>query len=477
MKFREKTYLITLVLFLVFLNTGIFSLTFYTYRRSVDSAKEVCYAEEHVIAEAFGNDTEYLSREESLLRVMSSYGDFYAQKKIYIAFVQDGETLYSSLPEGVSVPEAGYAKDQRISGERYFTITEEIAEGRFIFTYAKDLRYLDKDFRGLAMIYVPTSLLASTFLALCLFLVLRRLASPLERLHIVAGEIADGNFAVRADERGKDEFSALAKDFNRIAEHVEEHIQKLEENARLKQRMLDDLAHEMRTPLTSIRGYAEFLQIANIPKAEQWEAAEYIISEAERLKQIGERLLDEAFIRENGICRQNADLSEAVSTAVKALHVKAKQAGVTLLSETEQLVTECDPLLLGMLMTNLTDNAVKACSSVPHGEVTVGCKTDESGRPLLFVRDNGIGMTQDQLARITEPFYRTDKSRSRSEGGTGLGLSLCAQIVAAHDGTLEFTSAPGQGTTALVRLKKVKILQISNISRTDPTHCGSILFP
>lgn len=454
MKFREKTYLLTLVLFLLILNVSIFSLIFYTYRNNVDSTKNVCYAEERVIAEAFGNDTEYLSSSESLLQVMVLYGDFYNDKEIYLAFSKDGEVLYSSLPEGLSVPAAGYTKEQRVSDGRYFTITEEISDGRFIFTYTKDISYLDKDFRGLAMIYVPTSLLASAFLALCLFWVLRKLAAPLERLHIAAGEMADGNFAVRADECGRDEFSMLAKDFNRMAEHVEEHVRKLEESSHIKQRMLDDLAHEMRTPLTSIRGYAEFLQIANISEEEQMEATEYIISEAERLKQIGERLLDEAFIRENGIRRQNADLSEAVNTAVKALQGKAKQANVTLLTETERIVTECDPLLLSMLMSNLTENAIKACRSVPDGKVTAGCRADGSGELLLFVKDNGVGMTEDQLTRITEPFYRTDKSRSRSEGGTGLGLSLCAQIVSAHGGRLEFDSAPGKGTTASVYLKK-----------------------
>lgn len=453
MKFREKTYLITLVLFLAILNISIFSLIFYTYRKNVDSAKNVCYAEERVIAEAFGNDTEYLSSGEGLLRVMELYGDFYDDKGIYLAFARDGEMLFSTLPEGLSLPTEGYTKEQRISGGRYFSITEKVSEGRFMFTYSKDIRSLDKDFRSLAMICIPTSLLASALLALCLFLVLRRLAAPLERLHIAAGEMADGNFAVRADERGVDEFSLLAKDFNRMAEHIEEHIGKLEESSHIKQRMLDNLAHEMRTPLTSIRGYAEFLQIANIKQEEQMEAAEYIISEAERLKQIGETLLDEAFIRENGIKRRSADLAEAVDTAVKALRGKAKQANVTLLTETEPIVLECDPLLIGMLLTNLIENAIKACRSVQGGIVTAGCRADGAGG-LLFVKDNGIGMTEDQLTRITEPFYRTDRSRSRSEGGTGLGLSLCAQIVSAHGGRLEFTSEPGKGTTATVYLKK-----------------------
>ena len=80
--------------------------------------------------------------------------------------------------------------------------------------------------------------------------------------------------------------------------------------------------------------------------------------------------------------------------------------------------------------------------------------TDDNGVKTLYVRDNGIGMTEEQLSHITEPFYRTDKSRSRKEGGTGLGLALCKRIADAHGTTLSFSSAPGEGTTAYLSLKE-----------------------
>ena len=460
MKFREKTYFITLILFLFFLNAGIFSLAFYTYQKSVDSARTVSLAEETVIREAFTGDIEFLSKEESLKKVMESYGDFYQRKGISLSFCKEGSVWYSTLPEGLSAPQSDYSKERRIDGKRFFVISRPV-EDRFVMIYAKDISYLDEDFKSLAMLYVPISVLASLFLALCLFLVLRRLAKPLEQLRSATKEMAEGNFSYRAKEQGKDEFSLLAGDFNRMAEYLEAHTALLEENARMKQQMLDDLAHEMRTPLTSIRGYAEYLQIANIPETEKWEAAEYIISEAERLKQIGERLLDEAFIRENGIQTCKGDLSDAVETALRAVQVKARDMGVRLERADCSVPIDCDPLLLGMLMTNLADNAVKACALCENGTVTLGCGTTEDGTPILFVRDNGVGMTKDQLTRITEPFYRTDKSRSRSEGGTGLGLSLCSKIAHAHGAVLSFASTPGEGTVATVSFAKSQTLTTS----------------
>lgn len=453
MKFREKTYLVTLVLFLVILNAGIFSLAFYTYENNVQAAKDIAAAEEKVIAEAFSNDVAYLSREESLTRVMNAYGEFYQKKGIYLSFsFPEGETV-STLPAGLTPPSEGNSKEQRNGDSRYFLISERVTEKGFVLVYAKDIGYLDEDFGQLAAVYVPVSLLASLFLALCLFLVLRKLASPLERLRRATEEMARGNFAVRAPDTGKDEFSQLGKDFNRMAQHVEDHTRRLEESAAVKQRMLDDLAHEMRTPLTSIRGYAEFLQIANIPEEEKLEAADYIISQAERLEKIAERLLDEAFIRENGICGEETALDGLLHGVERMLAPKAGAMGITLQTQTKEVTAFCDPLLMEMMISNLADNAMKACRHKEDGKVTLACRRE--GEDLLItVEDNGAGMTADQLSRITEPFYRTDRSRSRSEGGTGLGLSLCAKIAHAHGAVLDFRSAPGEGTVAQVQLKK-----------------------
>ncbi len=451
MKFREKTYLVTLVLFLVILNAGIFSLAFYTYGNNVSAAKDIAAAEEKVIAEAFSNDIAYLSREESIRRVMDAYGEFYKKKGIYLSFSFPEGDAVSNLPAGLTPPKAGHSKEQRTEEGRYFLIGETVSRRDFFMVYAKDIGYLDEDFRHLAMIYVPVSLLASLFLALCLFLVLRKLASPLERLRTATEEMAKGNFAVRAPDTGKDEFSLLGKDFNRMAQHVEDHTRRLEESAATKQRMLDDLAHEMRTPLTSIRGYAEFLQIANIPEEEKLEAADYIISQAGRLEKIAERLLDEAFIRENGIKGEDTALLALLRRVEKMLAPKARTLGVSLTVEGKETEAYCDPLLMEMLLSNLADNAMKACRQKPDGKVTLRVRR-EGDFALLCVEDNGAGMTEEQISRITEPFYRTDRSRSRSEGGTGLGLSLCAKIASAHGAVLSFRSTVGEGTVAEVRL-------------------------
>ena len=115
--------------------------------------------------------------------------------------------------------------------------------------------------------------------------------------------------------------------------------------------------------------------------------------------------------------------------------------------DSESGYCKCDRLLVQMLISNLLGNAIKACKE--NGVVKVGNYLDD-GRMVLFVEDNGVGMTQEQMERITEPFYRTDKSRSREDGGTGLGLALCDRIAKAHDSHLFFESTVGIGSRVTV---------------------------
>ncbi|MBQ1206732.1 MAG: HAMP domain-containing histidine kinase [Clostridia bacterium] len=447
MRFKDKTYIITLLLFLLFLNAGIFSLAYYTNQRSVSAATELCHSEQAVIVEAFEDDIKYLGP-SGRQQIMYSYAVHYVQKDIGVCFVSaDGETIYTSFPKGLYCPPDGKTSTQRYDGRRIYLISETIADGQYVFTYAKDLTYLDDDFKSISVVFVLTSIGASALLAVILFFVLHKLSSPLVKLREATDAISNGNFSIRADDSGKDEFSLLASDFNRMAEHISAQMHELEDSAKTKQQMLDNLAHEMRTPLTSIRGYAEYLLNANIDEKEKIEATEFIITESERLKAIGEKLLDDAFIRENGIKREKTNLGNIVADTAKKLVFYANNNGVNVVVDAKTVEADCDPLLVEMLLTNLANNAIKACKG--NGRIILSCGIRD-GSSYLSVSDNGVGMTAEQLTRITEPFYRTDKSRARNDGGTGLGLALCDRIVKAHGAALSFESTLGKGTTATV---------------------------
>ena len=213
----------------------------------------------------------------------------------------------------------------------------------------------------------------------------------------------------------------------------------LEADAEKKQMLVDNMAHELRTPLTSIRGYAEYLERAAVNEEERILASKYIISEAERLTKISEILLDNAYIRENSPEMKDVDLSEILLDTKMRLEAKAREKGISIICEAEKAVVRGNPVLLSMLFYNLTENALKACAE--GGRIVLKCNGTAAS-----VSDNGKGMTKEQLRHITEPFYRTDKSRSRAEGGAGLGLALCKNIAAVHGSELHFESETGKGT-------------------------------
>ena len=439
MRFWQKTYILTLILFLVCLNAGIISLTLFTHSKSVRSAEETAGAEEYYIARSFERDLEDMlaaGAEQSPMLLMNSYGNFYAQRGVFLAFKNEAETIFSNLPASIDAAR-GTIFHKNIDGVRYIVICSEA--GGYKLTFAKNVESLDSEFRALTLTYVLTSIVISALLAVLLYFVLRKLSRPLEDLQRTTECIEAGDLSISADESGRDEFALLAHSFNSMIGTIKAQMSALEENAEHKQMLVDNMAHELRTPLTVIRGYADYLERAAVSEEERFAAARYIISEAERLTKMSEILLDTAYIRENPPEMSEVELDEVLRGTAERLSAKARERAVELVCETEDVTVRGNALLLSMLFDNLADNALKACTA--GGRVVMKCSAGRAS-----VEDNGKGMSADELAHVTEPFYRTDKSRSRSEGGVGLGLALCRNIVEAHGANLRFESEKGKGT-------------------------------
>ena len=445
MRFWHKTFLLTLALFLLCLNAGIFSLAFYTYQKNVSAVEDSCRAENDYIARSFERD--YFDRivagkgtDPAVL--MKSYGAHYLQQGIRLAFYEGDVCLYTSFAEGTALPSAGSMTQIKQEGMRHVVIGSTV-NNRYRFVYGKAVGSLDEDYRSLMITFAFIAFGVSLFFAVCLYFVLKKLSVPLEKLRRTTETIAAGDLTITADETGSDEVAMLAKSFNVMVGKLKEHMETLELDAHRKQMLVDNMAHELRTPLTGIYGYAEYLEKAALTEEERIDAAGCILSEAGRLQRISEKILDTAYIRHNEIPKVKVDLSRLLTDTAGRLESKAKKCGVSLVLGTSLSCVEGDETLLSMLLYNLTENAIKAC--VGGGIVTLVCEKN-----TFTVTDNGKGMTAEQLSHITEPFYRTDKSRSRAEGGAGLGLALCRQIVQAHGGRMEFTSEEGKGTTVSV---------------------------
>ncbi len=448
-RFWHKTYLWTLALFLLCLNAGILSLAVYTHQKNVETASVSAASQYQYIVGSFETDYDVLMQNggASPSLLVQTYGAHYRGKGVLLSFVTDGKTVYSDFSALPNVKNETLMFAE-IDGKRHVVISSDICEGAYTFVFAKNVSALDDEFRTLMLTYALTGLGVSFFLAVCLFFVLKRLSVPLRNLRDTTERIGQGDFSVSADESGNDEVALLAKSFNSMLDTINGQMAALETDAAQKQMLVDNMAHELRTPLTGILGYAEFLEKANPSEQDRILASKYILSEAKRLVRVSEVLLDSAYIRENAPSMGEVELQSVLADTEKRLRSKADAHGVRLVCETQPMCVTGNETLLSMLFDNLTENAIKACTQ--GGEVRLSC-----GGNTASVKDNGKGMSEGQLVHITEPFYRTDTSRSRAEGGAGLGLALCRRIADAHGALLSFDSAPQKGTTAsVIFLKK-----------------------
>lgn len=453
MRFWQKTYIFTLVLFLICLNVGILSLTVYTYEKTVESTENTVSAEQCYVAMSFERDYNDLTETNnytSPVLLMQSFGTYYDNKGVFLAFEENGEVIFSNFKYPYNIEENGFIHTD-FDGERHIVISTEICEGRYQMIFAKNVASLDTEFQSYMFTYAITTISVSIIFVICLYYILKKLSDPLESLRKTTEVIEAGDFSVTVEEKGSDEFTLLAKSFNAMLKKINDQMAALEQEAEekkleadRKQMLVDNLAHELRTPLTSIHGYAEYIEKANATEERKLIAAKYIISEAERLKKISEILLDGAFIRENIVDMKKVSLAEILADVVEKMQMKAEESNVEIVCDTIPMVIEGNETLLSMLFYNLIENAVKACLN--GGTVKIYC----SGCQVI-IEDNGKGMTEEQLSHITEPFYRTDKSRSRAEGGAGLGLALCKQIVQTHGATLHFKSEVRKGTKVVLQ--------------------------
>ena len=275
------------------------------------------------------------------------------------------------------------------------------------------------------------------------------LTRPLYQLSRVTRQIAGGNLASRANIRSGDEFEQLAGDFNVMTDRVEEDIAALQEAMRRQEEFMGSFAHEMKTPMTSIIGYADLLRGQSLTEEDQQKAANYIFSEGRRLESLSLKLLDLLVLRKRDFELTEGSPKAVISALVQVLRPAMLEKDIILQCRCEEGRCRMEPDLVKSLVINLIDNARKAMDGAGNIYV-LGQMTDTGCR--IQVVDNGRGMPQKEISRITEAFYRVDKSRSRAQGGVGLGLALCQEIVALHEGTMEFQSAQGKGTIVTVCL-------------------------
>lgn len=228
-------------------------------------------------------------------------------------------------------------------------------------------------------------------------------------------------------------------------------LKKLED---MRKDFVANVSHELRTPITSIKGFSETLLDGNMQDTEALkEFLQIIYNESYRLQLLIEDLL--ALSRLEGdnyqLVLNKLDARKLIADIIPALHYKAEQRGIKVDLDIEATEIKADKERISQVIINLLDNAINYTAEEGH----VAIKIFEAEQHVcISVSDTGIGISEKELPRVFERFYRVDKARTRDSGGTGLGLAIVKHIVEVHHGDIEIDSEINKGTTITVYLPK-----------------------
>ena len=364
--------------------------------------------------------------------------------------MKDGETIYT----GVTInPEDYLPLDNNENSNARTTVAEiqdrniyivgslvGIGDDTYSVYVVEDITTVYNSIAGMITTFILVSVICVVIGAVITAILIRRSTRPVMQLAEVSGRIADGKYSMRAEVKTKDEIGELAGDFNRMAEAVESHIAELTERAERQQLFIGGVTHEFKTPLTALLLHARMLRRAYMTEEEKDNSLEHIEKQTEWLERLVQNLL-KLITQGKEIEKETVSVSELFEDVKQTVSKNFADRGVSLVTVcgNDKIIANKD--LMQSLLVNLVDNAAKS-----YDPNTTGVVLLKAWGKTIEIEDHGRGIPQDAIPRIFEPFYMVDKSRARNQNGAGLGLSLCAEILALHNSKLKIESIPGEGT-------------------------------
>lgn len=331
------------------------------------------------------------------------------------ALYKGQEELYNSSPYEFDVNHADiqntvypYGFRQEKPGDRYiFVIYEEFNGGyntggeTYTFFYGVDITYIYEKSRNLVIQELLISFLFSFAMALLLVFLIKKITRPLQTVN------------------------------------------------EAQRQLIGSMSHELKTPLTAIRGYSETLLNVNLSPEQEEKSLKYIYQESGRLSRLSEKMMEltRLYEPECRISLQEISVEALFDMAEESMAHRLREAGITLEREGDyqDKIKKLDSDLMTSFLINLMNNSIMA--SAPGTCIYLGA--DEHS---LWVRDEGSGIPPEEVDKVRKAFYRVDKSRSRKSGNMGLGLALCEQIAAVHHGNMVIESRVGEGTRIAIVL-------------------------
>ena len=466
MKFSQKLLLCTMIIMAMALGFSGFYFVNYVFETSLESEVGQALDESSILSFAFETaalnvPAKYSILPDSTVEEIASNLETGGRSTSRLLRISDEEknVLYASdgfeADNGLLAQTDESTKSYRVIavGEKYYIHTSVAVNTLDRILYLETLRDASEVFKERELgfsLYRKVTIIMLIIGTIVMYFIASLLTKPIRILTRATKRMAAGDYAYRAEQVSRDELGQLTTDFNNMANALEENIEKLEEEIEAREDFVAAFAHELKTPLTAIIGYADMLRSHKLDEEKSFMSANYIYTEGKRLEAMSFRLLDIIVTKRNEVELQKVSV-ETIFHYLQEMFVTDKEMKFHFQYENGDVWAEAN--LIKTVLVNLIDNACKASDEGSVVEIN-GYALEEGYR--FAVRDYGVGIPKKEQRKITKAFYMVDKSRARSKNGAGLGLALCAEILRLHHSELEIESEPGKGSCISFVLPKPK---------------------
>ena len=474
MKFWKKIFLYSLILFLLLFNGGGIILIEKIHNENLNTAiKSLMYKYLNVESVMYLNSDYLMDIDVDSESNMKNWIDIIINGYSLNNVEQYNTELYSMTNKEIASDlkekirgkreEILHAKENEksfiirtINNKKYAFVSSivNLKNRDFKLIISKDIQYVYRERINNYKFFIIIDLIMLIILSVGMYIISKKLTNPLVKLSNISKDIAKGKYNIRAEENNKnDEIGVLEHNFNLMIDVIENNIEELKYLNESKQRFIDSLNHEIKTPITSIIGYSELLLKNNVSEEIKIKALKYINSEAKRLETLNSTLLKLTLMREEKKNLSKVDLKDAVISVRNILIYKMKVKNINLDIKIEDIDIWVDKELFEVLLTNIIDNSIKASDTNSIIEIE-GYYINDKDEYILKIKDRGIGIPKEDLDKILEPFYMVDKARTRKNNGIGLGLSICSEICNMHNISLNIKSELNMGSEVILGFNK-----------------------
>lgn len=397
--------------------------------------------------------------------VVEAYADYYSNKGINFIYYEDNQKVFESKnytnlnngnftvdnsnllnPEGDSV----LSKIEKIGKEHYIFISTRL-ENNQVLIYNRSINKIYQIRDNLIKLCVILVALIIVIISIIAYRISKSLTKPLVIMQKEMVRVSKGDYNIHLKE-GKNEIGLLASNFNKMSKELETRNNELVDMINSKQLFIDNLSHEINTPLTSILGYSELLEKADCSEEQKIKFLVNIQEEAKRINDIHKKLLLLSYKKNADLEKKDVDANKIFDEVQRSVEFKLQKHDMNLVINNSLDKIYGDETLISMCVANLVSNAINASKD---GSKIIIESFEQNEKTYIQVIDEGQGISKENIEKIVEPFYRVDKARSRKNGGAGLGLSICKSIMELHNGTLKIESELGKGSCFILEFPKM----------------------